>query len=228
MIRQFLLMFIGLLPLTATATSELSDEELERWFNSDSLEPPRSVADVNDGQLVFIRNKELKSLHHHHNSMTILPRSLEDGWVLMEQCHSNLDKVPAAQIVFSSDKVRDIRLMSFRNMGKAWVEGSTVQMTDITHDARLCMQAWTRALSMNKDGSYSLRNGPFMRRFLDGYFPMRVSMEIDFTATGLIPTLVSPAEQSGFAVWRKKGHIGFEAIFEGKLRTEFNFVVETL
>ena len=211
-----------------SGTSEYSAEELERWFNSDSFEPPNPVQEVNEGQLVFISAPKKKALHHHHNSMTISPRSLEDGWVLMEQCHTNLDKVAAAQIVFAKNRVRDIKVVSYRNMEKAWVEGPTVQMTNITADARLCMQAWTRALFINNDGSYSLRNGPFMRRFLDGYFPLRVSMEILYAGTGLKPIAVSPAEQKGFAVWRKKDRIGFDAVFKGKLRTEFSFEVETL
>lgn len=67
-----------------------------------------------------------------------------------------------------------------------------------------------------------------MRRFLDGYFPLRVSMVIDFAGTGLRPTGVSPARQKGFDIWQKNNRIGFDAVFEGKLRTEFSFEVETL
>jgi hypothetical protein len=228
MFRKLLLIHLCLLPAMLLANSDYTDEELERWFNSDSFELPNPTRDVNEGQLVFVAPPPHKALHHHHNSMTILPRSLEDGWVLMEQCHTNLDRVAAAQIVFAKDRVRDIRLLSFRNMERAWVEGPSIQMSNITADARLCMRAWTRALFINDDGSYSLRNGPFMRRFLDGYFPLRVSMEILYAGTGLRPTAVSPDEQKGFTVWRKKDRIGFDAVFEGKLRTVFSFEVETL
>jgi len=227
-IRLISLLLIWVLSPLADGTSEYTAEELERWFNSDNFEPPRPRQDVNEGQLVFISPPKDKILHHHHNSMTIFPRSLQDGWVMMEQCHTNLDKVAAAQIVFSRQRVRDIKVVSFSNMGKAWVEGPSVQMTDIRAHARLCMQAWTKALFINDDGSYSLRNGPFMRRFLDGYFPLRVSMVVVYAGTGLRPTQVSPVSQQGFDVWRKKDRIGFDAVFEGKLRTEFNFEVESL
>ena len=227
-IRYVLFICVWLVPITAMATDEYTEEELERWFKSDSFEPPRPSHEVNDGQLVFLHSPVKPNLHHYHNVMTIFPRSLQDGWVLLEQCHTHLDKVAEAQIVFARERVRDIRLLSFRNMSKAWIEGPTVQMTDIRADARLCIQAWARALFMNDDGSYSLRNGPFMRRFLDGYFPLRVSMVVDFSGTGLRPTVVSPAQQDGFTVWRKGQQIGFDAVFEGKLRTEFSFEVETL
>ena len=76
---------------------------------------------------------------------------------------------------------------------------------------------------INDDGTFSLYNGPFMRRFLDGYYPIRVSMEISFAGTDLQPVQFKPAEQRGFAVWRKDGRIGFDAVFEGMLRTEFSF-----
>lgn len=142
-------------------SNEISEEELERWFNSDKFEPPRYNDNVNEGELVFIASsREQDKLHHHHNNMTIFPHSLQDGWVMMEQCHTNIDKVTAAQIVFSKDRVRDIKVTQFRNMEKAWVEGASVQMANIKAEARLCMQAWTRALFINDDGSYSLRNGP--------------------------------------------------------------------
>lgn len=228
LIRRFFILLVWLVPVMVLGTSEYTEEELERWFNSDEFALPVSTREVNEGRLVFITSPKNEALHHHHNNMTIFPRSLHDGWVMMEQCHTNLDKVAAAQIVFAKDRVRDIRLVTFRNMGKAWVEGATVQMTDIKANAHLCMMAWTRALFINDDGSYSLRNGPFMRRFLDGYFPLRVSMVIDYAGTGLKPTVVSPARQKGFSIWRKKDSIGFDAVFEGKLRTEFSFEVETL
>lgn len=226
--RLIFLSLLLVLPLTGLGSNEYTEEELERWFNSDNFEPPRPSKEVNEGQLVFITEPQHKPLHHHHNNMTIFRHSLEDGWVMMEQCHTNLDKVPAAQIVFARDRIRDIQLVSFRNIGRAWVEGPTVQMTDIKADARLCMQAWTRALFINDDGSYSLRNGPFMRRFLDGYFPIRVSMVVVFAGTGLKPIAVSPKNQAGFAIWRKEGRMGFDTVFEGKLRTEFSFEVDTL
>ena len=71
------------------------------------------------------------------------------------------------------------------NIEQSWVEDNTVQLRNVQENARLCVQAWTRALKSNGDGSYSLRNGPFMRRFLDGYYPMRVSMQIDYASSGL-------------------------------------------
>lgn len=206
---------------------DISPEELERWFNSDSMDPPR-FKEVNDGHLVFLDKAPKENLHHHHNSLTISPSSLQDGWITLHQCHTNLDRVPAAQVIFNKDRVRDIRITSYENMEKAWVEGASVQMTNITSNARLCLQASSHALVQNTDGTFSLRNGPFMRRFLDGYFPIRVSLDLDFAATDLQLVNMTPAPQTGFSVRQGDGTVHVDALFEGKLQTEFRFRIKKL
>lgn len=40
----------------------------------------------------------------------------------------------------------------------------------------LCLAGETRALTTNAVGTYSVRSGPFMRKFLGGHFPMRVTL----------------------------------------------------
>jgi hypothetical protein len=42
--------------------------------------------------------------------------------------------------------------------------------------ARLCLSAQTRALRNTGNGYFNLVNGPYMRKFLDGYYPMRVTL----------------------------------------------------
>ena len=229
MTMRFLAVF-SLYVLTAgvTGTSisdEISQEELERWFNSNTLEPPRytNTRKVNEGNLVFLSNIPDKPLHHHHNAVTISPASLNDGWILLEQCHSNIDKVAAAQIVFKANKVRNITIISYQNIEKAWIEGPTVQFINVKNNATICIQANTRSLKQLADGTYSLRNGPFMRRFLDGYFPLHVSLDLDYTQTNLELTSFSPNRQQGFQVEQGDGNIKINTVFEGRLHTEFHF-----
>jgi hypothetical protein len=107
----------------------------------------------------------------------ITGQSLNDGWVTMYQCHSNLDKVSASQIVYNKDRIRNINVLSSQNIGSARVEGHTVQLTDITAESKICISADKKALHYDK-GRYYLKLGPFMRRFLDGYYPMHVQVEV--------------------------------------------------
>lgn len=220
---------------TATIGNEISPEELERWFNSDTLDPPHydvvSSADasqVNEGNLVFLSKAPDKAPHYQHNTVTISPASLHNGWILVEQCHSNIDKVAAAQIVFKKNRVRNIKIISYKNIGKAWVEGASVQFENVKSNATLCIQANTHSLKHLENGTYSLRNGPFMRRFLDGYFPMHVSFDVNYAQTNLELTGFTPARQKGFEVKQAEGQIKIDTLFEGRLLTEFHFKPKNL
>jgi len=225
------LIFIIISSVTPTVFSnEISPEELERWFNSDTLEPPRYTAaeDVNEGELVFLNEAPDKAIHHHHNAVTISPTSLSDGWIQIKQCHSNIDKVAAAQIVFGKNRARNIKIVSYDNIEKAWVEGSTVQFENVKSNATLCIQADTHSLQHLDNGTYSLRNGPYMRRFLDGYFPLHVSLDLNFTQTNLELTSFTPMSQKGFEVKQSKGAVTIDTVFEGRLHTEFHFKTKKL
>ncbi|MGD8782977.1 MAG: alpha/beta hydrolase [Thioalkalispiraceae bacterium] len=227
----FLFMFLLCLgPVTSFSSDEISPEELERWFNSDSMEPPRykDSRRVNEGNLVFLSQEPEGALHHHHNSVTISPASLNDGWILIEQCHSNIDRVPAAQIVFSKSRVKNIQIVSYQNIEKAWVEDASVQFENVKDEATICIQANTRSLMQLPDGSYKLRNGPFMRRFLDGYFPLHVSLDLNYGQTDLVLTSFSPTIQEGFDVKQREGKISIDTVFEGRLHTEFHFKTKEL
>lgn len=209
--------------------NEPSMAELERWLESDELLPPSVNTDqVNEGTLVFLNQRPAKQVHHHQNHLVIDADSLLNGWVRLRQCHEHLDRVPRAQIMYNRERIRDLQITTSGNIEQSWVEDNTVQLRNVQENARLCVQAWTRALKANGDGSYSLRNGPFMRRFLDGYYPMRVSMQIDYAASGLRLIAMKPERQQGFDVTEQEGSLTFDAWFEGRLKTEFLFRSHTL
>jgi hypothetical protein len=156
-------------PLTA-AGSEWSRIEQELALEQQALE-------VNEGELQLLEAPPEAASHFHHTRLLLTEQSLLDGWVTMYQCHSDLDRVASTQIVYHKDRISNIRVVSSQNIGSAWVEGSTVQMKDIAPDSKICISADRRALSYAK-GRYYLRLGPFIRRFLDGYYPMHVRVEV--------------------------------------------------
>jgi hypothetical protein len=192
-------------------------EEAEELFEA------KSAFEVNEGELVFLVAPPAKSVHHHHNWLVLDDGSTLDGWAHMTQCHENLDRVPRAQIVFRDERIRDLTVTEYRNIGRAWVEGPTVQLEDVGPQAWLCLSAESLALVDNGDGTYSLQSGPFMRRFLDGYYPMHVSMQVKLATDKLRPAGVVPADQPGFAVWEGLDEVRFETWFEGRLITEIRF-----
>jgi hypothetical protein len=217
-----ILLFVSLPYLTIA--KDLDRAELERWFESDDLLPQViSTDNVNEGDLQFLHSLPVRTVHHHQNKLMIDAESVTSGWVQLSQCHDNLDKVPRAQILYSKDRIKGLKVVSSKNIDESWIENNSVQLRNIHSNARLCVVARTRALKMNEDGIYVLRNGPFMRRFLDGYYPMWVSLEIDFSRSDLQLIAVKPLEQDGFRVKSQKGSISVDAWFEGRLNTEFRF-----
>lgn len=210
------LVLVLFLPAAVAAAAELSDEEAEALFNAPS------AAGVNEGTLVFLDHLPDKPVHHHQNQVRIDRDSLRDGWVVLSQCHVDLDAVPRSQIVFSRERTRALRVTAASGIGAAWVEDNTVQLKDTARGAYLCVEARSQALSRQPDGSFVLRNGPYLRRFLDGYYPMHVSMRVSVDAPlELVET--RPQAQPGFAVRARPDEVYFDARFEGRLVTELRF-----
>lgn len=182
-----------------------------------------SAASVNEGVLHFLETPPAKPVHHHHNKFRIDSDSLSSGWVHLSQCHMHLDAVPRAQITFREGFVRDLKLISFNSIESAWIEGASVQLVNIKPGATLCLSVQTRALRNTGNGYYNLYGGPYMRKFLDGYYPMRVTLEMEYPLQLLKPIDISPSEQPGFKHRASPGSIRLEAVFEGELTTLIQF-----
>lgn len=198
-----------------------SKEELEKWFADDSN---TSAKEVNEGELTFLDKPPTgKPIHHHQNKITLSTASMGEGWAKLEQCHDNLDAVPALQITFREGYVKDLQVTEQRNIGKAWVEGASIQLKDVGKEGRLCLSAQSRALRPAGKGKFTLLNGPYMRKFLDGYYPMRVSMRVEYPAELLKVAHTVPASQNGFAITQQDGVLTYDTVFEGELRTAIHF-----
>lgn len=207
---------VGLFLIVANAgSSDLAE------FPDDDVES--RIAQVNEGELRFLSEPSTEDVHHHDNGIRITADSLATGWVGLRQCHEHLDPVPASEIVYRPDRIRDLRILEAVGVGASRVDGASVQLEDVRPGARVCVSAETRALQRLPEGGYSLRNGPYLRRFLDGFYPMRVTLEIRYPAEVLRPVGFDPPSQPGFSVTSEPGRIWVDAWFEGELRTRFDF-----
>lgn len=187
--------------------------------------PYGSADAVNEGALHFLEAPPAKPVHHHQNHIRIAAESLASGWVSLSQCHDHLDAVPAAQITFREGFVRDLRVTTFSHIKEVWIEGASVQLRQIEPGARLCLAAQIRALRSSGNGYFNLINGPYMRKFLDGYYPMRVTLEVDYPAQTLTLVDISPPAQAGLDIVERPGAIRMEAVFEGELQTLIQFAL---
>ena len=182
-----------------------------------------SASAVNEGPLHFLETPPAKPVHYHHNRIQINADSLDTGWVNLSQCHDHLDPVPRAQITFREGFVRGLNVDSSSGIEHAWVEGPSVQLSNVEPGAKLCLSAQTRALRNTGNGYFSLTNGPYMRKFLDGYYPMRVTLEIEYPEQLLKLIDIAPGAQPGLKLDERPGAIRVDAVFEGELQMLMQF-----
>ncbi|MCU7941341.1 MAG: hypothetical protein KZQ87_01545 [Candidatus Thiodiazotropha sp. (ex Cardiolucina cf. quadrata)] len=209
------LLLLYLLPWCATAEEEpfeFPDEDLESTIEA-----------VNEGDLEFLLTPPAESVHHHINRIRISEGSLHDGWVELQQCHRHLDAVPHLEIVYHPKRIRHIKLLRAENIGTSRVIDSRIELRDVRHGASLCLQAESQSLHRSGPHSYQLRNGPYMRRFLDGYFPMQLTLQVDFPADKIRFIAMHPLPlDTGYARLRDD-RIYWNGWFQGKLFTEIDF-----
>ena len=199
---------LGLLLLAGSSVPFADDA----WFDIDDR-----VDAVNDGALKILPVAPEKPVHHHFNAITVTEESLESGWIQLRQCHFNLDPVHALEIRYRPNGVRDLQIVSSRNVGAARVEGATVQLTGIAREGEICIHAMTRAL--RREGErFLLQNGPYMRRFLDGYYPMRITVALSVPDNVRV-VRVHPEQSAGLKVEVTEAGASLSGWFEGVLYT---------
>jgi hypothetical protein len=194
------------------------------------LSPPTAAAesdldifDINEGELRFLERPPESPPHLHSTHVFINEDSLTSGWVTAKQCHYHLDRVSALQVVFNKRRVRRIEILQADNIGRAWVEDASVQVTDVGKDAVLCILSENLSIRHNPaDGTYEWHGGPYMRRFLDGYFPMQVKLALDYPPDRLRLEGIEPGTLR-FKTVAQPGLIRLDALFEGRLDITIRF-----
>ena len=184
------------------------------------------IAAVGGRKLRLLPDGAPADAHVHENRIRIRRESLAEGWVWLDQCHERLDAVPALEVAFKTGRVRNLRIASAERIGLARVEGDRVRLEDIEAGARLCLLAETRALRDLGNGYYRLRNGPYMRRFLDGYYPLRVQLHIEYPPEVLDFVRAQPPAQPGVDVRSEPGRLRLDVSFDGELYTCMDFRTE--
>jgi hypothetical protein len=208
-----------LIPLLLLSTAALAATGDDDWWRE---QPQERALAVNEGELVFLEQPPAKAVHHHANRVRITRATLQNGWAHLEQCHENLDPVAELQIVFNPERVRKLVIRRTRNVGDAFLEGASIQLRDIRRNALICLSAETHSVRSLGAGLYELRSGPFMRRFLDGYYPMHLTFEVDYP-DDIALFDAAPGGQPGLKVVQEPQRILLDAWFEGRLTTRFRF-----
>jgi hypothetical protein len=196
-------------------------QDLEQWFVDESApQVPQT-----EGQLMFLQPAPDPPVLHSHTTMVISDTSLADGWARLSQCYEGLDAVPEAEVVYRYREMRGLQVRSATNIGKVVPGEQSVQLFNVGQTASLCVGFGARLVHLQADGSLVIRHGPYHRKFLDGYFPMHVSLEVLYPSSRLSFLRTSPEAQPGFELDVMEGRIRIESWFAGKLSVAVYFSV---
>ena len=204
----------------ASAEKNMTPAELEKWFYEDESPVP---VQVDEGELVFLEQLPDKPLLHSINEITIDANSIENGWVLLKQCYKNLDAVSDMDIVYRYRFIRKFKITSTVNIGSARINEQLVELGDVKQNAEICINAEVRVFYQNPDRTFSLVNGPYHRKFLDGYFPYHVTLVVNYPSNKLKHISNKPLQQSGFTISHESNKLLIDTVFAGTLNTEVIF-----
>ena len=205
-----------LLSMLCSQTVAATENSLEQLLFSDW---EQRVIEVNEGELHVFAQPLEQPVHLHSNHITITPDSLQTGWVLLQQCHQNLDAVADLQIRFTSGRTRELEVTEAQGIESARVEGDSVQLRNISKHSRLCLRLQTLALHQTDEG-VELVTGPYMRRFLDGFYPMQVQLTVTYPQQRLQFQQATPLPFKQEA----ENRLRLNVWFEGRLTTRLRFV----
>ncbi|MGB5178184.1 MAG: hypothetical protein WBP44_05580 [Gammaproteobacteria bacterium] len=200
-------------------TAAASDDP-EAWLQQDD---DSRVRQVNEGTLDFLHDAQDRRVLQTRNWLTITPGSLHNGWVALYQCQSNLDPVAAVEVVYRYHGLRNLRVVSSRRIERARVEQNSVQLEQVQEGGEVCIEAEVQVLKPDGADGYTLQSGPFHRRFLDGYYPVRLDYRIHWPADRLQLASVHPQQQEGFTISDQPGELRIDTLFEGKLTIAIRF-----
>ena len=207
---------------SAPFAQELSEEALQRWFESDDMASPYEEKG-GDASLQFIHPPPAEAIPHSHTRLRFDAQSRDTGWVMVEQCHQGLDAVPDAEVVYRFSEMRSLQVTQLEGIEKAWVAGQSVQLKNVSNDARLCVALQARLLHRTDGGHYRMRYGPFQRRFLDSYFPMHVTLNLEYGSAALRLDSITPTAEEGLTITARPQGLEVDAWFRGRLELEFRF-----
>lgn len=203
---------------------EVSEEALERWFESDETGPPQKDYSGSE-KLEFIAPLEDKPTPLSKTLLAVTEQSMETGWVGVSQCYENLDPVADAEVVYHFALMRGLRVTGHHGIGGVRVEGPSIQLRDAHRGAGLCVELEAKLLRRGQQGEYLLRYGPFMRKFLDSYFPMHVMITVNYPEHRLVLDDVTPLPDGPVVKSSTPGSHAIDVWFRGRLT--FNFLFQS-
>ena len=193
----------------------------EGWLDDDT---EWSTSHINEGRLEFIAPIYDQSVLHSDTHLWISNDSKQTGWVKMQQCYRNLDAVSRTDVVYAYRKMKNLQVTRGEEIARIRVGQHRVELEDVGKGALLCVSADVEVLQRLSDKTFVIQNGPYHRKFLDGYYPYHVSLTVHYSKNEFKLRRVVPQEQDGFGVKQNQDGLSIDSWFKGNLRISLEFV----
>lgn len=224
--KSLITLFLICFPMLGLADVEISESleglspEEKAWLLDDSNLDAMTVA----SESLIWSNKASKNNYWLKNSLKINPKSIQTGWVEFSQCHYQLDPVPKIEVTYNQKNTRNLKVISYQKMESATAFDSEVVLTNVSRGAQICIQGESQTL-ISFDNGFSIQRGPYMRKFLDGYYPMIVEENIELNSLNARLVKQTPINPKAFQKVLKRNPYHFKFAFEGQLKPHYEFLL---
>ena len=197
----------------------LTPEE-KAWFLDDSNLDAMAVASEN----LIWSDKANKESYWLKNSLKINAQSLRTGWLEFSQCHYQLDPVPKIEVTYNPKHTRNLKILSYQDIEQAEALNDAVVLMNVKRGAQVCIQGESQTLTL-LDIGFSLQRGPYMRKFLDGYYPMIVEESIELNLLNARLIKQGPLNPKKPKKESESNLHYFNYAFEGQLKPYYEFLL---
>lgn len=162
--------------------SDLTPEQ-KAFFEDDSFFKAMAV---NEGNLQWVTPQQTENQYALKNAIVFFGDSLQTRKVGFTQCHENLDAIHAIDIVYNAETTSELKVISATNIERHQTHSAKVELFNVSKGAKICIQGINQTLNFDPtSNSWQLKRGPYMRKFLDGYYPMHLQEVLDLSKTSL-------------------------------------------
>lgn len=176
---------------------------------------------ISEGELKM-SPKASKKEYWLENHLSVTPTSIQDGWMKFSQCHHQLDPVAKIEVSYNADNTRSLKLKSSQGIENIKVHPHSVELQNVTRGAMVCINGESKTL-FNNGKDFVIKRGPYMRKFLDGYYPMIVEENIFLQGVDAQLIESSPLTIESAQSASKIHEYCYRYAFEGKLQPNYTF-----
>lgn len=169
-----------------------------------------------EGELRFLVENPDPKGYWYSSRVALTEESLRTGEVSLETCHRQLDPIRKVVIAFNPQRLIGLSITSHQGIEAIESEAHRVTLSNVQRGAHICISLTSRALDQVSPSQWQLQAGPLMRRYFDGYLPMKADLKVSWPRNLLRLEATSPAVQPGVAIFASESGAEMLAVFAGR------------